>query len=483
MEIPASAADSADSIPTTPAILDPTPPRWRIGTFRSLRHRNYRLYFIGQVVSLTGTWMQNAALALLAYELTGLSAWTARIMAAQLVPMLVLGGWGGALADRYAKRTIIFVSQAVMLVLALALAGLVMMGQANPELMRSDAMPWLLLLIAALNGIVGAIDLPARLAFVMDMVGREDLANAVALNSLMFNVARALGPAAGAITYTRLGPAHCFLLNALSYVAVLIGLAMMDIDGRPKPRQGRRRSSLRAGFHYLANHRNLLLLLLLSSALAVFGWPTLTLLPALANVQLYAKPILHLLASAVGAGSQSGWQVLPNLPTLADVQLQAKETYGMLVSAVGVGALFAALLVATFNSRTWQKLFLASGVVLTMAALAGLAYVDSFVSAAAWCTLLGLGLILFFPTGQAIMQLGASDENRGVIMGIWSMLLGGAVPLGGMLSGEAADRFGVANVLMAEAAGIALAAAIVLAAALARRPPETAAVPDVPIPR
>jgi MFS family permease len=423
MEIPAPASESVPPLPApVPPVPDAVPVRWRPGTFRSLRHRNYRLYFIGQVISLTGTWMQNTALSWLAFHITGLSRWTALIMAAQLVPLLVLGGWGGALADRLPKRNIIFATQSVMLVLALLLAGLVLADRADP---------WNLLAIALANGIAGAIDLPARLAFVMDMVGRDDLTNAVALNSMMFNAARVAGPALGALAYGALGPAQCFLLNSLSYVAVLIALAMMDVDGRTANKPGQRRSSLGAGVRFLTRHGQLLLLLVLSCAMSLFGWPTLTLLPALVKLQLHAL----------------------------------EGVYGALLSTVGGGAFVAAALVATFSSRGWQKLFLAAGVALTGASLAGLSLANDTWSAAACCTFLGMGLILFFPTGQAIMQLSAGDDNRGVIMGIWAMVMGGSVPLGGLLAGEAADRWGVSAVLATEALGIAVAAAGVLVAA------------------
>jgi MFS family permease len=419
--LPASEA-IVSSLPPSSPVSVVRPARWFGATFRSLRHRNYRLYFIGQVVSLTGTWMQNTTLMALAYDLSHKSRWPALIGAGQLLPMLVLGWVGGALADRLPKRDIIFAAQFALLALALDLTFFVVIGA---------VVPWQLLVIAIANGIVGAIDMPARLAFVMDMAGREDLPNAVALNSLMFNVARAIGPALGGVTYIAYGAGPCFLLNALSYVAVLVGLGMMDVTGKPAPREGRRRSSLGGGVRYLFQHTNLLLLIVLSSAIALFGWPALTLLPALAHKQLLAK-----------------------------------EYYGWLVSATGGGALCAALLVATFNSRGWQKGFLAAGVALAVVSLAGLARADSFIWAAAYCTLLGVGLILFFPTGQAIIQLGATDHNRGMIMGIWSMLLAGAVPLGGMMAGEAADRWGVPVVLDAGALGIVLAAIGVFAAAV-----------------
>jgi MFS family permease len=429
MEMPARAPDSSDAIPSA-LVLETAPARWRLGTFKSLRHRNYRLYFIGQVISLTGTWLQNTALAWLAYHVTGQSLWTGLITAAQLVPLLVLGGWGGALADRRPKRQIIIATQSAMLVLAVLLGVIVLFGQTDP---------WLLLAIAVANGIAGAIDLPARLAFVMDMVGRDDLANAVALNSMMFNVARVIGPALGAFAYSLVGPGYCFLLNGLSYVAVIVALAMMDVDGRPAPKHLRRRSSLSTGFRYLTQHTHLLLLLVLSCALSLFGWPTLTLMPALAKTQLHAQ----------------------------------EQVYGTLVSMVGGGALVSAFVVATFSSRGWQRAFLIVGVVLTIVALTVLSLSQTVLLASAGCVLLGAGLILFFPTGQAIMQLSAGEHNRGVIMGIWSMVLGGAVPLGGLLAGKAADLWGVSAVLSAESAGVITAAVAVAVAAvvLQEKPP------------
>jgi MFS family permease len=447
MDIPARGSDSSDSIASSPSARAPDSSdaitatareveapaeRWRLDTFRSLRHRNYRLYFIGQVISLTGTWLQTTALAWLAYSITRQSLWTSLMTAAQMVPLLLLGGWGGALADRKPKRHIIIATQTAMLVLAVLLGVLVLAGQTDP---------WLLLAIAIANGIAGAIDLPARLAFAMDMVGRDDIANAVALNSMMFNVARVIGPALGAFAYNLVGPGHCFLLNGLSYVAVIVALVMMDVDGRPAPRHGRRRSSLWTGARYLTQHAHLLLLLVLSCALSLFGWPALILLPALAKLQLHAQ----------------------------------EQVYGTLLSLMGAGALISAFVVASFSSRGWQKAFLATGVLLTILALVVLARSETVWMAGGGCVLLGMGLILFFPTGQAIMQLSAGEHNRGVIMGIWSMVFGSAVPLGGLLAGRAADRWGVSAVLLGEAAGVAVAAAaVVVAAAILRRPAEAA---------
>src|SRR5262249_41633257 len=179
-------------------------------TFRSLRHRNYRLYFFGQMVSLVGSWMQTTALMWLAYELTRQSLWPALVPAVQVLPTFLLGAWGGALADRWPKRSLIFLTQAAFMALALVLAGLVLARAATP---------WQLLAVSVGWGVIQAVDLPARLAFVMDLAGREDVVNAVALNALLFNVARAVGPAVGGALLVWLGPGPCVLVNGLSYLA------------------------------------------------------------------------------------------------------------------------------------------------------------------------------------------------------------------------------------------------------------------------
>src|SRR5262245_51657036 len=214
---PPATPDTVAAEPVLEADAPPLAPRLGAATFRALRHRNYRLYFFGQLVSLTGSWMQTTALAALAFELTKQSRWPALITAAQILPTFLFGAWGGSLADRWPKRNLLLWTQGALLVLALLLAVLVLI----------EPVPWQLLAVTLAAGIVQAIDLPARLAFVMDMVGREDVINAVALNSVLFNCARVVGPAVGVSLLHWLGPAVCFLANALSYVAVLWALAAM----------------------------------------------------------------------------------------------------------------------------------------------------------------------------------------------------------------------------------------------------------------
>jgi MFS family permease len=389
-------------------------------------------------VSLTGSWLQSAALTWLAYDLTGQSRWPALIGAAQVLPTFLLGAWGGSLADRWPRRGLVFTCQALLLALALVLAGLVWAGAATP---------WNLLAVAVAVGLVNAVDLPARLAFVIDLAGRDDLANAVALNSLLFNTARAVGPGLAAVVLPAVGPALCFFLNGLSFVAVLVALAALHLPpGAGRSPAAGAGTSTWAAFAYLARRPRLVLLVALSAAMAFFGWPLLSLLPAVSVRQ-------------VGAGPEGA--------------------SGML-SAVGGGALVAALVVASFGSRSRRPAFLAAGVTLTALGVGGLSRAHDLPAGLVSCTLAGAGMILFFATGQAVLQLGSADHNRGRVMGIWSMVLCGAHPLGHLSAGLAADRWGEAPVLAGQSLGIVAAAGLVVLAWLSLPALTPAAIPHGP---
>ncbi len=282
-------------MPAPPDLRSPSSERRRIGTFRALRHHNYQLYFGGQIISLTGSWVQSTALTWLAYEVMKLSTWAALVSAAQVVPTLLLGVYGGSLADRYPRRPLIFFTQAVFLLLAMVLAAMATFNFATGGGLFA---------VALLIGIVNAVDTPARLAFVIDMVGREDLANAIALNSLIFNVARAAGPALGAVLLAHGEAGLCFLFNSLTFVAVLLALAFMKLPRQPfHARPDADASSLGEAFRYLAERRGLVLMVVLAGALAFFGWPLMTLLPALSDKHLHAGHSGYAwMMSAVGAG-------------------------------------------------------------------------------------------------------------------------------------------------------------------------------------
>ena len=429
--------------PRAPNLLRAAAAILRDRTFRSLRHRNYRLYFLGQLVSFTGSWMQSAALMWLVFDRTADPLWPPLLLAAQIGPTFLLGPLGGSLADKLPKRPLVFATQAAFMATA-ALLTLVVAADA--------AGPWLLLGIAVGNGVIQGIDLPARLAFVPDLVARDDLINAVGLNSLLFNSARAVGPAvagvlfllaaqvAAALPGTRpvvLGAVWCFLLNTLSYAAVLVALRRIDAGTVSEAKKtGAPGGSFWDGVRYLAGHPPLAGLVVLTGVFSVFAWPALTLLPA------YTTTVLGLRETA----------------------------YSGLVSALGAGALIAAVATATFGTVARRGPFLVGGAVCGLAGLAGLAAVQTFPAAAGCCLALGFGLILYLATGQSALQLAVPDATRGRVMALWAMTLSASAPVGHLAAGLAARTVPVPYVLAAMAAGAAAATAglVVLAAALRR---------------
>ncbi len=379
----------------------------RPAIFRALRHRDYRLYFWGQAVSLVGTWLQQAALVWLAYDLTGLSTWTGLVSMATILPTAFLAPFSGWLADLFAKKRIVQLAQTGMLIQAASLAILVWAGQATPER---------LVLWSLFAGLLQAIDLPTRLSFIKELTGPEDLANAVALNSMQFNLARALGPALAAGLLALVGPACCFALNALSYAAVLAVLWAMRARGETM--EGTvARGGIWEGVRFALNHPPVGRLLVLVSLVALAGWPVLSLLPQVAVQRL-------------------GWH---------------EAGYGTLLSAVGVGAVLSSLLVARrgFSASPW--VYLRTGIVI--AALGELVLAHAPVG---WCGmvgafLLGMGLILFIPTAQGVVQMAAVDGVRGRVMALWTMGMSLATPIGNAVTGPLADRYGVSMVLTAMA--------------------------------
>lgn len=399
-------------------------------TFRSLRHRNYRRYFLGQIVSFVGSWMQSAALMWLLYDRTGDPRWPSWILVAQVGPTLLLGTWGGGLADRYSKRRLILGTQSAFLAHALALTLLLAFDLAAPQLVLG---------FMVVSGVIQAVDLPARLAFVTDLVPREDLINAIGLNSLLFNSARAIGPALAALLFllaeavlpefppgtspVTLAAVACFALNAISFLAVLVALWGIKVP-ESIPLAKRSRGGTWDGFRYLRDRSSMGALVLLTLLLCVFGWPLVTLLPAYTRTQL-------------GRGEQ---------------------TYSLLVSALGVGALVAALATATFGTSARRGQFLVIGAATGSLGLMGMWQAARPELAALACAASGFGLILYLSTGQSILQLAVPDDRRGRVLALWAMTLSASAPLGHLLAGHAVTLVGIGPVLFAMATGAGLVA-------------------------
>lgn len=430
---------------------------FRTRTFRSLRHRNYRLYFVGQLVSFTGSWMQSAALMWLVFDRTHAPLWPPLLLVAQVGPTLVLGPLGGALADRFPKRRLIILTQFAFLIAAVVLTLLVAFDRADP---------WLLFAVMFGSGIVQAIDLPARLAFVPDLVPRDDLVNAVSLNSLLFNSARAIGPAMAGLFFllaelvvTRgwlvgsrpvvVGAIWCFGLNAVSFLAVLIALNRISVPGERTaltvPTGG-----VLAGLRYVAARPSLFALLLLTGGLCVFGWPTISLFPAYTSL-------------ALG---------------------RAEQEYSLLVSGLGAGALCGALTTATVGGVRLRPILLSGGAGLVAVGLLGLSVARSLPMAVGCGAILGFGLILFLSTGQSAVQLSVTDEVRGRVMALWAMTLAASAPVGHLLAGLAATHYPVRQVVATLAVGAAIVATgVVWLALLVRTSQRKTASERPPLPR
>ncbi len=365
---------------------------------------------------MIGSWTQTTALMWIAHQKTGLAQWPAFLVAVQIGPTFLFGALGGSLADRVPKRRLIVATQSCFL----TAAGILM------ALYYLDALTlWVMLAIMFFHGCVQAIDLPARLAFVPGLVPREDLINAVALNSLLFNAARAIGPAIAGFLLHVSGPGLCFLVNAISYLAVLFALRLMTL---PPEEEIVPAKTPGGGFGVLSREGRLLALVLVAGLVAIGGWPLLALLPS------YAAKVL-------GRG---------------------EDGYSMLLSSVGAGALLAALTAATYGSETRRRRLLFAGLCLVAMALVGMAAASEQIGAMAACILFGYGMIMFFATGQSAVQLSVLNQDRGKVMGVWAMMLSAGVPMGNLVFGPAADAFGLTAVLLAQAGIVLLAASIIL---------------------
>ena len=363
-------------------------------TFSSLRrHRNYRLWFGGQLVSLTGTWVQNVAQAWFILELSGGSALAVGILSVcRFGPYGVLGLFGGSIVDRFDKRVTIIWTQVLQMVSAAILAVLALSGTATV---------WEVDALAVLSGIANIVDTPARQAFTVEMVGRAELPNAIALNSSMFNASRVVGPAVGGLLVAAVGVGLCFLLNAISFVAVIAGLLLMrsaelhrSAAGRPTLIRG-----VGEGLAYV--------------------WRT----PTIRTVML-----LMLVSATIGMN----FQVL--LPILASATVHGDATtFGWLSAAFGAGALGGALLVAGFGKPTWGLLLgslLAYGVTQVLLALVSSAWAAGLLLVAC-----GVGFALYAAMSNTALQLTVPDRLRGRVMAIYGYVFFGTAPLGGLLVG------------------------------------------------
>jgi MFS family permease len=392
---------------------------WR-HTFRALRHRNYRLFFWGQLVSLTGTWMQQTAMSWYVYQITNSKLLLGLVAAVGSAPMVFSSVWGGALADLYPKRSILVLTQSAQMLCAFLLAAGVSLGFATPPF---------IMIVAAFNGTAMGFDMPARQAFTVEMTSREDLLNAISLNSSIVNGARVVGPSVAGLMIAAVGVAMCFFLNGLSFVAVIAGFLMMRLPPFRRPPH-----AVSAGEHawnglvYSIRHQRVRTILLLFLAVGVFGWSYAVLMPA------FARDVL-------GRGANG---------------------YGVLMSASGTGAFVGALIVATYGHLFTPRKLALGGVWMFSAAMLALSFTKSFPLALLFLFAAGFGMLLFFSTSNTVLQTIVPDEMRGRVMGVWSLVFGAMIPLGSLEAGAVAHWLGTPLALAFGAIVCAVSALVTL---------------------
>jgi MFS family permease len=414
------------SLAETTAILPPGAPpapaplpgtrRARLGVFEALRVPNFRLYFVGQAISLSGTWMQSVAQAWLVLELTSSAAMVGTVVAIQTLPVLLVGPFGGVVADRADKRALLVVLQLVMGLLALILAVLTLTGRVQL---------WQVFVLAFVLGSADSFEKPARQSFIVEIVGPETVRNAVSLNSVMVNGARIVGPALAGLMIAAGGLGLCFLLNAVSYVPVaLLLIAMNKAALRPSPRQEPRRGQLRAGFAYVRHTRALAVPLIMMAIIGCFTYEFPVTLPVLAKE---------------GFGGDS-------------------RTYGFMTAVMGLGAVIGGLYTAARGRTGISALVRSSigfGIVVLATALAptvGLALLGLL--------LVGASSVRVMAQGNTTLQLAAEPHMRGRVMSLWLVAFLGTTPIGGPLVGWVAGAFGARWGLILGAVACFAAAAI-----------------------
>lgn len=369
--------------------------------FRALRVRNYRLFWIGQLISLTGSWMQTTAQSWLVLQLTGSAFALGLVTTLQFLPIMLLSLFGGVITDRFAKQRVILVTQIAALAQAAIFGTLVATGAIQL---------WHVYVLAAIQGTVNAIDNPARQAFVPELAGREYLVNAVALNSMLFNGARIVGPALAGLIIARVGIAPTLYANALSFVAVIAVLLLMNPRefAASAPRgDGAVGERLAEGLRYVWQTPSVLLIMIVVAAIGTFGYNFSVVLPLLAGFVLRTSA----------------------------------EGFGWLSAFLGIGSLLAAITTAYTREITPRRLLLGSAAFSVL--LGAVAFSTSFALSAVLLVALGFAGITFATTANSLLQLTVPDELRGRVMSLYILLFAGSTPIGGFLIGTLSDIIGV----------------------------------------
>jgi MFS family permease len=369
-------------------------------TFEALRFPNYRLWFYGQMFSLVGTWMQATAQGYLIFQITKSDAFLGYVSFANGLPVLLFTLLGGVIADRIPRRKLMVITQTSMMVLAFILAALTFTNLVQP---------WHILVLAFLLGTCNAFETPARQSFVTEMVDREAMTNAIALNSTMFNIGTVVGPAIAGLVYAWLGPGWCFTINGISFIAVIIALLLMKLSGILATTSGKSAfNELKEGVVYAWQDRTIRSLLVNLGFIGIFGFGLLTLLPA--------------------------WAV--------DVLKGDVTTNGLLLSARGIGSLIGALMIAYIGSRGTRGKIWAVGYFFTPVFFMIFALIHWVPLSLVVMVCIGWAFMAMINTTNALVQSHVPDALRGRVMGVYSLVFLGGTPIGSLMAGEIADKIG-----------------------------------------
>lgn len=378
-------------------------------TFAGLKHSNYRLWFIGQIVSLFGSWMQMTAQSFFIFELTHSPAFLGYVGFANGIPSWLLMLYGGAIADRFPRRNILIITQVIMMILAFILAFLTFTKLVEP---------WQIILLAFLLGIANAFDAPARQAFVNELVPREDLLNAIALNSMMFHSAAAIGPAIAGIVYAIVGPAWCFMINGISFIAVIYNLSQMHFEKEfIKPIAKSLKKEIFDGIKYLKTQKQILSVMLIVAFSTFFGLSVATLFPD------WAVKILH--------GNST--------------------TNGFLQAARGVGAFSCSLIIASYSKIIPRGKVLIGGLIALPIFMFLFSFNQSLILSILILIGIGAAIIAINNLANGLIQTLVTEEFRSRIMGIYSFSFFGFMPIGTLWIGMLAEHFGSPIAILVDA--------------------------------
>ncbi len=386
--------------------LDKESARLRL-MLRALHSRNYRLFFAGQSVSLIGTWMQQVALSWLVYRITGSALLLGVVGFAGQIPTFLLAPFAGVLADRWNRRPVLLITQSLAMTQATVLAAIVLTGTIPV---------WLIILLSITLGTINAFDIPIRQAFVVELVERkEDLGNAIALNSSLVNAARLIGPSVAGLLVATLGEGVCFLINAVSYLPIIIAIMAMRLrPSQRRPGQKRILHELKEGFGYAWHFKPIRYILMLLALISLMGMPYAVLMP------IFAKKVLH----------------------------GGAHTFGFLMASSGIGALASTMYLASRRSIVGLGRVIALATCTFGVGVMGFALSRSIYLSPVFLALAGFGAMAQIASSNTILQTIVDDDKRGRIMSFFAMSFMGATPIGSLLAGAVADRIGAPTTLL-----------------------------------